>query len=325
MKDLSLHIENLLLDHDCVIYPQLGAFTTTYVPSKWSEEEDLFLPPYRMVSFDAEVKDGDELFITTLSKRYRVNKTDASVMCAEYLDYIRQELDENGTMDLGSIGVFVQEDENSPLLFYPTPSGVATPELYGLDAVHMLPLSEPQTETTKKLSHISLLPTVENDDSHLTIRISKQFAGYVATAAACIVMFFAFSTPAENTSMSPMQSAKSEFFMPSNLIPSLADAPSAPAESVEKAEMENTPANEVQPVQTGNYAIVLASAVSMNNAKSFVENLRAEGYQAEVYVKGSMVRVIIPGFASADAGQSKINQMKAQNRKYSKAWVMQIK
>ena len=102
MKDLSQHIEYLLLDHDCVIYPQLGAFRATYVPSRWSQAEDLFLPPYRSVSFDADTKESDGLFETSLSRRYRVSPVDAEVMCAEYLDYILR----NG------VNVYICEDED---------------------------------------------------------------------------------------------------------------------------------------------------------------------------------------------------------------------
>ena len=190
MKDLSLHLESLLLDHDSVVYPQLGTFTTTYVPSRWSPDEDLFLPPYRTISFSAEVPQEDELFVTTLAKRYRVSQSDAGVMCAEYLDYIHQELSENGAMDLGSIGVFVQENDDEPLIFYPAPAGVASPEFYGLDAFHVSPaLARPVAvgETKRKTVLIS---TAGSDEHHIIIHINRTAAEYVATAAACLLLFF---------------------------------------------------------------------------------------------------------------------------------------
>ena len=332
MKDLSLHIENLLLDHDCVIYPQLGAFTTTYIPSKWSEEEDLFLPPCRMVSFDAEVNEGDELFVTSLAKRYRVSKTDASMMCAEYLDYIRQELSENGTMDLGSIGVFVQENEQEPILFYPTPAGVASPRLYGLDALHLAPISNPQQFVSKRKKDRPIFSTADGDENHITIRISRQFAGYVATAAACILLFFALANPIQNSDKTIPQTAETEFLVPGNLIPTLnksteKSSPSqVPTDSVSEEESIDPATTEslTEENTTENYAVVLASAVSMKNAEAFASRLQEEGYNAEVFVKNNMVRVIIQGFHSEGQVYEQIREMKAKNPRYSKAWSLRL-
>lgn len=329
MKDLSQHIEFLLLDHDCVIYPQLGAFKATYVPSRWSQAEDLFLPPYRSVSFDAETKQSDGLFETSLSRRYRVSPVDAEVMCAEYLDYIRQELAENGAMDLGSIGVFVQENETDPLTFYPAPAGIATPALYGLDSLHMEPLSAEQRPARHRGSRQSIMPTVKSDDRNITIRISKHLANYVAAAAASIILFFAFSTPVQNTDLSQPQTAGSHLFLPSHLTPSLQEMTptetltpnEAQADQTSQATAEgSTPA--VQP--RGGFAVVLASAISMKNANAFVETLKTEGYNAEVYVKNNMVRVILPGYETAEDVHKQIQQMKAKSHKYDKAWTLKI-
>ena len=336
MKDLSQQIEYLLLDHDCVIYPQLGAFVTTYVPSRWSQAEDLFLPPYRSVSFDAETKESDGLFVTSLSRRYKVSPVDAEVMCAEYLDYIKQELSENGTMDLGSIGVFVQENETDPLTFYPAPAGVASPGLYGLDALHMEPLSADQRQARRTSKRRSILPSVKSDERHITIRISRHLANYVAAAAASIILFFAFSTPVQNTDIRQPQAAESNLFLPAHLMPASTNAGTCASSdanySKQSPELQQVEAPatassaeaspSLQPKES--YAVVLASQVSMKNAEAFVASLKAEGYNAEVYVRNEMVRVILPGFESAEAVHEQIRQMKARSHKYDKAWTLKI-
>ncbi len=337
MKDLSQHIEYLLLDHDCVIYPQLGAFAATYVPSRWSQAEDLFLPPYRSVSFDAKTKESDGLFVTSLSRRYKVSPIDAEVMCAEYLDYIRQELSENGTMDLGSIGVFVQENESEPLTFYPSPAGVASPGLYGLDALHMEPLSADQRGAAHRTrSRRSILPTVKSDESHITIRFSRHLANYVAAAAASIILFFAFTTPVENTDILQPQTAESSLFLPAHLMPASAPEKTTASTDVCHSKQSPMPAVASEPATAsteeastssqpqGDYAVVLASQVSMKNAEAFVASLKAEGYNAEIYVKNGMVRVILPGFDSAEAVHEQIRQMKAKSHKYDKAWTLKV-
>ena len=329
MKDLSQHIEYLLLDHDCVIYPQLGAFKATYVPSRWSQAEDLFLPPYRSVSFDAETKESDGLFETSLSRRYRVSPVDAEVMCAEYLDYIRQELSENGSMDLGSIGVFVQENETDPLTFYPAPAGVASPRLYGLDALHMEPLSIEQRPAHRRHNRRGIMPTVKSDDRNITIHISRHLANYVAAAAASIILFFTFSTPLQNTDISQPQTASAPMFLPSHLTPFVQGATANEPVSVNEVQAKEPTASEtvdITPAEQlrGSYAVVLASAISMKNATAFVETLKDEGYNAEVYVKNGMVRVILPGYETAEDVHKQIQLMKSQSHKYDKAWTLKI-
>ena len=67
MKKIFLHIEYLLLEHDCVIIPQLGGFFAQDMPSEWIEEEALFLPPYRTVHFNESLCRGDSLLVDSLA------------------------------------------------------------------------------------------------------------------------------------------------------------------------------------------------------------------------------------------------------------------
>ena len=63
MKELSRHIEQLLLEHNCVIVPQLGGFVTQYVPARYVEAEKLFLPPARTVAFNPHLTLNDGLLV----------------------------------------------------------------------------------------------------------------------------------------------------------------------------------------------------------------------------------------------------------------------
>ena len=55
MIELSQHIETLLLENDCVIVPRLGGFVAHYQPATYVEEEQLFLPPVRIVGFNPQL------------------------------------------------------------------------------------------------------------------------------------------------------------------------------------------------------------------------------------------------------------------------------
>ena len=56
MISLAKHIELLLLDHDCVIVPELGTFIANHASACYNEDDDsLFLPPYRNICFNQNI------------------------------------------------------------------------------------------------------------------------------------------------------------------------------------------------------------------------------------------------------------------------------
>lgn len=329
MKDLSKHIEFLLLDHDCVIYPQLGAFIAKYIPSRWVEEEDLFLPPYRSISFNEKLKEGDDLFVTSLANRYKISLNEARNLCADFLEYIHQELSDNGSIDLGSIGLLNLDHATGQITFSPCIAGVTTPDLYGLDVCHLTPLKlEEQSKTETKKIKVS---SVHADEKNITIQINRNVFNYVAAIAASIVLFFSLASPVANSGMTEEQMSEANFFIPKNLIPFQNETISENIVAIPNAierESENI-AKETQiefseEQNKSKYAIVLASAISKKNAERYVESLKNRGYQAEVQITKKLVRVIIPGFNSTEEVQNKIKEMKASSSEFNKIWKLEL-
>ena len=80
MKELVKHIEILLLDHDCVVVPQIGGFVTCNAPAKYVEEENLFLPPIRTVGFNERLKADDGLLVRSYVEAYDCSDTEARAM-----------------------------------------------------------------------------------------------------------------------------------------------------------------------------------------------------------------------------------------------------
>ena len=56
MIELAQHIEALLLENDCVIVPGFGGFVAHYAPATHVKEENLFLPPTRIIGFNSQLK-----------------------------------------------------------------------------------------------------------------------------------------------------------------------------------------------------------------------------------------------------------------------------
>lgn len=148
MNELAIHIEYLLLSHNCVIVPTLGAFHTMLTPARWIARESLFLPPVRNVHFDSSITDDpDAVFLQSLSEIYDLTPEQALKHCEEMVAEFHKMLVSEGTIDFGSIGVFTLEDD-AEITMASCECGVLTPYYYGLDALHMQKLAdEPANKT----------------------------------------------------------------------------------------------------------------------------------------------------------------------------------
>lgn len=348
MKDLSRHIEYLLLEHDCVIIPHFGAFVANHMNSQWSADEELFLPPYRTVHFNDHIRHDDNLLLNSIIKSYHISSSLAEQEIVEFVSHVKQQLLENGSFDFGSIGLFTQEGENSAINFSPCQAGIATPHLYGLDSFQFRQLPQ-QLLTAKVISSSKLennLGKIHTDEKHIVIRINKHVANYVAAITASVILFFSFATPVSNTTLITTQTADTQLFIPQHLQTPKLNLPAAAQPQLlqiydeDIVESTNEPvvkSEEIKPEQQVNalpetearesqssYAIVLASSVSKSNAENYVKNLKSRGYDASIHVNGKMVRVIIPGFATSHDAHEKMENMRMSSDEFKGIWMLKI-
>ena len=99
----------------------------------------------------------------------------------------------------------------------------------------------------------------------------------------------------------------------------------AQAEVAEEAPAEEAPAETTvqAPAQKG-MAIVLASATSLSNAENYANDLQTRGYDACVYKKDKMVRVIIPCYDGEESARRRLNQMKQSGNEFKQAWITSL-
>lgn len=337
----------MLLSHDRVGVPQLGTFIVRDMSSRRVDEEGIFLPPYRTVSFSWDEQESGEDFILSLSKLHSLSRSEARIMCAEYVDELQQTLSEEGSVSFGSMGFMFREAENGQISFMPLQSGIASPAYYGLDAVPFSRLSRDarQQRDKKQKGRKTRLTSIAADQDTITIRINRRAFNYVTTVAASVVLFFAFTSPFGKSVDMGSQKADTEFIMKPNLLPAAtkSEPKQVKTQAVIKAEPKS--AQEVQPVATpkqseeapkeeilplkgdggSSYVIVMASAISKKNAISYAGKLQEQGFNAQACELGSMVRVIIPGFETQDDAYAEIRKMKASCSDFANAWPYFVK
>ena len=432
MIDLSRHIEYLLLGSDKVEVPTLGTFSTKYVPSRWVEEEDIFLPPMMSVSYTSKTEGSGIDFVQSIATRFGISLEDASMACAEFTDNIRQELHDNGSSDIGSIGCFVQDGTDEEMLFIPCEAGVTSPKLYGLDVI-CTPLIEDDThnDAGKPLSakRTKGILSVERNRDFVTVSINRHLVNYLSAIAASIVLFFLITTPSFDTLDKGRLSADSQSITNAPLaelkakqdftegLNAEADAPAtitrkeaeadapatitrkeaeadapatitrkeaetdapatitrkeaetdapatitrkeakadAPATTARKEAKADAPATtaktktpseaktetankaktaartekagstKVKPSAAEEYAVVVASAISMKNAENYTKQLMSRGYNTCLQTTGKINRVIMPGYKSKEAAYAKIRELKTNGGdEFVNAWVLKL-
>lgn len=358
MNELAKHIEYLLLDNDCVVVPQFGGFVTQKVGAERIEEEELFLPPMRTVRFNPDLQANDGLLVHSLMKTYRIEESEAKRMLHSLVLDLRQTLLENTSCDFGSMGVFTQ-NEDGEVSFAPCQAGTVCPTFYGLDALQFPRLQPQSAVTMRKTSAAESKPFIHKDEQHITIRINRRLINYLTATVAAVILFFMFSTPAQNTdtTLPEVSSATATLFIPQILPKEIGSttvttnfSEGKGSEATKESTTSNAPTTTVRPDTTVNnnngqadsalatndvtmsetqenlFCVVIASSITEKNAQVYVNKLTERGIQgAEVFKKGKMVRVIFSGYQTENEAYIKMNELRLQSSEFETAWVYKLK
>ena len=193
MIELAQHIETLLLENDCVIVPGFGGFVAHYSPATRIKEENIFLPPTRTIGFNPQLKLNDGVLVQSYMSAYDTSFADASRIVEKEVNEFIGLLHEEGKAHLDNIGE-IHYNVYGNYEFIPYDSKITTPSLYGLDFFEMQELSVLQQK--EKV----WVPThQEKEKKTFEISINRAYLRNAAAMIAAIVLFFAFSTPVENT------------------------------------------------------------------------------------------------------------------------------
>lgn len=162
MFDFAAHIEYLLMSHDCVVAPGLGAFLVHETPAHYDGERCLFVPPMRSLGFNAAVTLNDGLLAESIARRERVSLDEARVRVDSAVASFRSQLEQSGTLPVGNLGMMSQHD--GALLFEPSAHSAVAMRYLGLGAVSVKPLvtdvpawvDEAEVETPARRRFVSL-------------------------------------------------------------------------------------------------------------------------------------------------------------------------
>ena len=198
MIELAQHIEVLLLENDCVIVPGLGGFVAHYTPAMRVAEENVFLPPTRIIGFNPQLKMNDGLLVQSYMAVYDTDFSDATRIVEKEVAYISTALHEDGKVDLPNIGE-LRYSIHGIYDFAPYDHKITTPYLYGLDSFEMQELAELKKPYMEKTIRYSVPVVPEDKKRRFEIKFNRSYLSNAVAMIAVVALFFFLSTPIENT------------------------------------------------------------------------------------------------------------------------------
>ena len=198
MIELAQHIEVLLLEDDCVIVPGLGGFVAHYTPAMRVAEENVFLPPTRIIGFNPQLKMNDGLLVQSYMAVYDTDFSDATRIVEKEVAHIFTALHEEGKVDLPNIGE-LRYSIHGIYDFVPYDHKITTPYLYGLGSFEMQELAELKKPYMEKTIRYSVPVVPEDKKRRFEIKFNRSYLSNAVAMIAVVALFFFLSTPIENT------------------------------------------------------------------------------------------------------------------------------
>lgn len=223
--------------------------------------------------------------------------------------------------------------------------------------------SEPSAEEQSSTVHVKLPePRVYvADDKHIIIRLNRAFVRYTMVAAASVLLFFLLGPSVkDHEAAQGVNEATTNVLLPTAK-PAVKSEKKVVAKEAEQikvqpvvqdsmtivAPVEVAPVAEVKPAEEvsktveekvqqtgdnsqvisqlrGSYSIVLASQVSLKNAKAFVQRLEEKDVHAIIFDNGKMLRVVIDGFATQAEAYNVNSYLHNIDKELGSTWVMKI-
>lgn len=340
MFSISKHLKSLLLEHNCVIVPDLGGFVAQYVPARYDQESQKFYPPTRLVAFNADLQMNDGLLVQSLMQTYDATFPEMQKAVEDKVADIKDQLFTIGHYDIAGIGRLSPNVEGRTE-FEPAQDGLVSPGFYGLEYISAQPLK--QSEAGTNLSR----GLIRREGNGYVVRIHRSVANVAAAVVCGLFCYFSWNAPAGTDASKPHEAKlfMTEAFASqptktvqaeakkdanfneasSNVRLSLAQQKKAVSDAVEQAVALQAQSTEVVPSATKPFTIVLVGGLSQAYAEAFIERLQAAGMNdGRIEMDGRNFSVHYSAFATFAEAATFLSENKAVDG-FQYGWVKEVK
>ena len=134
MNNIDPIIKELLVLHDCVIFPGLGGFVAQYASSSISDNNLTFKPPFKQILFNKNLTNNDGLLANSISKEWGISYEESVEKLSSLLFKINNEIKTNKQFSFEGIGILY---EVNGILNFKQQSENLLMESFGLRSINM--------------------------------------------------------------------------------------------------------------------------------------------------------------------------------------------
>lgn len=324
MNTLFQHIEYLLLRHDCVIVPGLGAFISTIQPARIDMENHRILPPARSVMFNQAVTVDDGLLANSYARRFNISFEEGRQLIVRDVKSLKDTIISDGAAICGRLGKLYLGEE-SKLTFSPASDTLSSAGEYGFMPACMQMkkqenVSMPSGSTTEKSSDKSCAdsPLPHTDASaaeknYYHLKISKTF---LRIASAVAVIFAVALTVILNPVPRDSREQRASVVPVEALMPAIEKKTNA-TDTLPTATSESERIDE--PHIPSHYLIV-ATFSSRKEAETYAATYSTDEFPLTTVSSRKMTRVAIASSDDRDSLRMKLNSSPISH-KYPQAWI----
>ena len=339
MIGLDRHLEILLLSNDCVIVPGFGGFMAHHVEARKDGADGMFLPPTRTIGFNPKLTFNDSLLAQSYVECYDISYPDALNRIDDEVRELRQHIENDGSYYLHGVGVVTLNKEGH-YVFEPCEAGILTPSLYGLSGFELPTLHEMSHRETTHVIAGTTGQSCEESSSSLSDEVNEGEVSektsynvvmiWRTIAAACVAALILLLYPSSLDNNRQIVSAEMiNVDLLQRVLPKTeVEGAGMQVKGIKKIinVVEKSDEMETAKVSDANleegFVIVLASRVNLDNAQSYVKQLRDKGYK-DVRVIGNPgnIKVAYGFYAKQDEAYDVLQNLR-KNAGFEEAWIM---
>ncbi len=287
VENLVKYISHLVARHDCVIMPGTGAFLAVEEPAHYNVKEGIFIPPYRTMHFNPNVKVDDALLLSEYIDNEQLGYEEATKKMNREIESLHNALKTTGIVRFGELGTF-HMNINGGITFEVDANGIEDPANFGFE-----PFAVPMLRDFEEKKFI----------------ISRRDIGKFVAAAAAIILTFIFVTPMSDRAFKQNMQASVTGFASSEQI-SMMQQLSAIAPCKAVAEVENC---EIAPLDAHGNIIVTEESARSNTANEIASEIAPATQEITVHVKNEKVfHIIVASSPNEDNARLAIKELSAK-------------
>ena len=316
MQNLSTHIAYLLVYHDCVILPGIGAFVVYDAKADVTWGEGYFSPPERSIGFNPGLKHNDGLLSGLVMRTQGISYEQAAIIVTRFCEDMKDKILKEKEYSIPFVGIF-RLSAQGRILFTPKRESVANANYYGFDEVHVPALNHRIISSSHSAGQAQEVVRSLRERSFQAVR--------VIAASAAIFMFCATPIGHQvNVQEAGLFTSTAKIY---SYVPDLSIS-SVPLDiyqpPVVEMPIELPPVEEITIAKhlPDKYYIIVGSFHSRAAAKAQLPAISSRSrYTPSILDKDGKYRVYIRSFQNKPSAERFLNSFRAAHPRYSDAWI----